>query len=209
MKPISTIALAILMTDFFAGCNNKQDIEPSTATDKGNSVESLRTGDSDNDEGIYFNTYADLEEFLHKYPLKQEQVITIPSASLSVHDLILYGFTNKDVIQKNVKAMFSQEAAEKIGIPPGTYIMDICSTTKKVTLSEGHLALASDDSKNQGCGIKPDKSGRGCSVSQTGKDVTLTTLLMHIKVDMYGAAIDKWHPMRPEHLQWTLTYVAP
>lgn len=165
---------------------------------------------------VHFETEADILSFTNSiYEEETRNEVgfgTLPiDPTTKVKSLIrlLSGATDYSIERGNVKASYGGVAADKMGIIPGTYIVDFYVLYQKFKVGNGVRVLAPDDARNQKCGIKPGRKEFGCTASQSDRDVTAITLVNHIKNDILGQNVDVWYPRKRADLRWEIECLMP
>lgn len=208
MKKRISLILVLALIFAFVSCSKEQK-EP--------------TPDLQNEEyeTIVFNTAEDVNDFLleglNPYMIKITDAYKYTQetkSSAPVQVLTLYGYDSMNS-EGNKKGYFSQAAADAIGILPGAYIFAREHYHKRFKLSQGQYVLNGYPVDHSKCGFMPTATSqnptRGFSVEQNGEDVTLTTLIIHIKYEIgTGNSVEVYSPLGYKginNLTWNIPYI--
>lgn len=111
--------------------------------------------------------------------------------------------------------IFKKQTADILGIPPESYILAKEQYHKDFKFPQDQYILSGYPVDHSKCGYMPtamtQSPTRGVSVEQNGEDITLTTLIIHIKYDAAtGSAMDIYSPLGYKgikDLTWNLPYI--
>lgn len=174
-------------------------------------------------EMVVFNTEEDIYNFVtdgfdlsvtkvtdgYKYIQKQELRAAAP-----VEVLTLYGHTSMTA-EADKKGYFAEKAASALGIMPGYYVIAKELYQKKINISDNQLIIPGYQVDHSLCGYMPTARSknktRGYSVEQDGTEVTLTTIIIHIKNEIgTGYPTEVYSPLgykAIDKLAWNVPYI--
>lgn len=177
----------------------------------------------DHQEPVILSSEKDLNDFLSKTYTNSGFEITAPqkgtvkplyiSGTLKPEILTLYDYTSmKD--DGNFKIIIREKLAQKIGIISGVYVASRETYYKTFTKGKSitPILIEVDQSK---CGLIPsstyEECARGYSLAQSGNDIKLTTLILHIKYSLSGTPFDIYYPLgrkfNMHKIEWNIPYI--
>lgn len=205
MKKASLLlrTISILILGFFVSCSGVRDVNPKTNLS------------GTNEDLIVFQTMEDFNRYLlegiDKYTTKITDSQSETTRANGVNILTLKGYTSM-TSEGYQKGLFSPEVAARIGIPSGIYIFAKEHYFMRFKLGDKQYIVPGYPADHSKCGYMPsatNTSARGYSMEQDGRDVTLSTFIIHFISDLKGHTVGLYSPLGYDirKLEWSIPYI--